>query len=55
SSPEKVVRQKRDGGRKALIHKAYEYSKLCDADICLGIRIRESGQVTTFQSDSTGF
>ncbi|RAH84382.1 hypothetical protein BO86DRAFT_442715 [Aspergillus japonicus CBS 114.51] len=55
NSPKKVVRQKRDRRKKSLIHKAYEYSKLCDADICLGIRIRDSGQVTTFQADPTGF
>ncbi|GLA33082.1 hypothetical protein AnigIFM63326_002164 [Aspergillus niger] len=54
-SPKKMVRQKRVRRRKNLIRKAYEYSKLCDADVCLGIRIRESGQVTTFLSDSTGF
>ncbi|GLA78952.1 hypothetical protein AtubIFM55763_001117 [Aspergillus tubingensis] len=55
TSPKKMMRQKRDRRRKNLIRKAYEYSKLCDADVCLGIRIRESGQVTTFLSDSTGF
>ena len=55
NSPKKVVRQKWDRRKKSLIHKAYEYSKLCDANIYLVIRIRESGQVTTFQADSTGF
>ncbi|GCB25823.1 hypothetical protein AAWM_08708 [Aspergillus awamori] len=55
TSPQKMMRQKRDRRRKNLIRKAYEYSKLCDADVCLGIRIRESGQFTTFLSDSAGF
>ncbi|BCR98158.1 uncharacterized protein AKAW2_31477S [Aspergillus luchuensis] len=55
TSPKKMMRQKRDRRKKSLLRKAYEYSKLCDADVCLGIRIRESGQVTTFLSDSTGF
>lgn len=31
------------------------YRKLRDADVCLGIRIRGSGQITTFLSHSTGF
>jgi hypothetical protein len=35
--------------------KAYEYSELCDADVCVGIRLRESGHVFTFLSDPTGF
>ncbi|OJZ80013.1 hypothetical protein ASPFODRAFT_469175 [Aspergillus luchuensis CBS 106.47] len=55
TSPKKMMRQKRDRRKKSLLRKAYEYSKLCDADVCLGIRTRESGQVTTFLSDSTGF
>lgn len=37
------------------MRKAYEYSKLCEADVCLGIRIRDSGRVFTFLADSTGF
>ncbi|RDH36802.1 hypothetical protein BDQ94DRAFT_116773 [Aspergillus welwitschiae] len=54
-SPKRMMRQKRDRRKRSLLRKAYEYSKLCDADICLGIRIRESGEVTTFLSDYTGF
>lgn len=38
-----------------LIKKAYEYSELCDADVCLGIRLRGSGHVFTFLSDPAGF
>ncbi|PYH35376.1 uncharacterized protein BO87DRAFT_27819 [Aspergillus neoniger CBS 115656] len=44
TSPKKMMRQKRDRRRKNLIQKAYEYSKLCDADVCLGIHIRECVQ-----------
>ncbi|KAF7586374.1 hypothetical protein BBP40_009020 [Aspergillus hancockii] len=35
--------------------KAYEYSELCDAEVCVGMRLRESGRVFTFLSDPTGF
>lgn len=35
--------------------KAHEYSKICDADVCLGIRIRETGRVFTFSADASGF
>lgn len=35
--------------------KAYEYSKMCGADICLGIRLRDSGRVFTFMADASGF
>jgi hypothetical protein len=32
--------------RKAnMLKKASEYSKMCDADVCVGIRMRETGQV----------
>ncbi|RDK41106.1 hypothetical protein M752DRAFT_277153 [Aspergillus phoenicis ATCC 13157] len=44
-----MMRQRQDRREKSL------YSKLCDADVCLGIRIRESDQVTTFLCDSTVF
>ena len=45
----------KDCQRKGLIKEAYEYSKMCDADVCLGIRVRDSGRVFTFLADSTGF
>jgi hypothetical protein len=35
--------------------KAYEYSKLCEADVCLGIRLKGSGRVYTFLADQSGF
>lgn len=35
--------------------KAYEYSKMCDADVCVGMRLRETGQVYILSSDTTGF
>jgi hypothetical protein len=35
--------------------KAYEYSKMCAADVCLGIRLRDSGRVFTFMADASGF
>jgi hypothetical protein len=35
--------------------KAFEYSELCDAEVCVGIRFRESGRVFTFVSDPNGF
>lgn len=38
-----------------LIKKAYEYSKLCDADVCLGIQLRGSSHVFTFLSNPAGF
>ncbi|PWY70788.1 hypothetical protein BO83DRAFT_315539 [Aspergillus eucalypticola CBS 122712] len=50
-----MTRQKRDRRKKSPIRNAYEYSTLCDAEVCLGIRIPESGQVTAFLPDSTGF
>ncbi|PYH75359.1 hypothetical protein BO82DRAFT_298901, partial [Aspergillus uvarum CBS 121591] len=36
----------------SIIHKAYKHSKLCDANLCLGIRIRRNGQMTTSHADS---
>lgn len=35
--------------------KASEYSELCDAEVCVGIRFRESGRVFTFMSNPNGF
>jgi uncharacterized ferredoxin-like protein len=35
--------------------KACEYSKMCDADVCLGIRLRETGQVYILSADASGF
>ncbi|PYH89777.1 hypothetical protein BO71DRAFT_388977 [Aspergillus ellipticus CBS 707.79] len=54
-SYKKLIRQKRDRRKKSLMKKVCEYSRMCGADVCLGIRIRESGEVTTFLANSTGF
>ncbi|CAG8274136.1 unnamed protein product [Penicillium salamii] len=35
--------------------KAYEYSRICEANVCLGIRIRKTGQVFVLSTDSSGF
>lgn len=35
--------------------KLHQYSKLCKADIYLGIRIRDTGRVFTFSADRSGF
>ena len=51
----KSRRQRRDRRKKNLEKKSHEYSKLCGADVCLCIRIRESGQVYIFLADATGF
>ncbi|KAL4935257.1 hypothetical protein BDV06DRAFT_132469 [Aspergillus oleicola] len=51
----KLIRQKRDRRKASLMKKSSEYSKLCGADVCLGIRIRESGRVHIFTADSLGF
>lgn len=34
--------------------KVSEYSKMCDADICVGIRLRETGQVYILMVDNSG-
>ncbi|EED22499.1 hypothetical protein TSTA_059970 [Talaromyces stipitatus ATCC 10500] len=46
--------QKRNRRMKSLLLKAVDMSILCDAEIFLGIRIRETGRVTTFCSDPEG-
>jgi hypothetical protein len=38
-----------------LENKSQEYSEMCGADVYLGIRIRESGQVFIFSAGSSGF
>jgi hypothetical protein len=45
SSTRKLTRQKQCRRRSNMMKKAYEYSKLCNADVCMGIRMRETGQV----------
>jgi hypothetical protein len=58
SKPSKVkksLRQKRDRRKNNLEKKSQEYSEMCGADVCLGIRIRESGKVFIFSADASGF
>ena len=49
------VRQKQGRRRKCLMKKASEYSKVCDADVCVGIRLHETGKVFILSAGSTGF
>jgi hypothetical protein len=51
----KSIRQKRDRRKAGLMKKASEYSKMCGADVCLGIRIRDTGRVYMFSADASGF
>ncbi|KAJ6096880.1 hypothetical protein N7486_007626 [Penicillium sp. IBT 16267x] len=51
----KLLRQKRDRRKSGLEKKALEYSEMCGADVCLGIRIRQSGKVFIFCADASGF
>jgi hypothetical protein len=46
--------QKRNRRTRTLILKAVDMSVLCDADIFLGIQVRETGRVTTFCSNPSG-
>jgi SRF-type transcription factor (DNA-binding and dimerisation domain) len=46
--------QKRNRRMKSLLLKAADMSIHCDAEVVLGIRIRETGRVTTFCSDPEG-
>lgn len=55
SSKRKTKRQKQYRRKTSLMKKAHEYSKMCDADVCVGIRLRETGQVYILSSDATGF
>jgi hypothetical protein len=51
----KSLRQKRDRRKSCLEKKTREYSKICGADVCLGIRIRQSGKVFIYSADASGF
>ncbi|KAL3713818.1 hypothetical protein TMatcc_002523 [Talaromyces marneffei ATCC 18224] len=48
------LRQQRNRRGNTLIKKAYELSDIADADVFLGIRLRD-GRVRTFCADKTGF
>jgi hypothetical protein len=49
------MRQKQCRRKTSLMKKACEYSKMCDADVCVGIRFRETGQVHILSADASGF
>ncbi|KAJ6116253.1 hypothetical protein N7512_005978 [Penicillium capsulatum] len=51
----KLIHQKRCRRRTNLMKKAYEYSQMCDADVYVGIRLRETGQVHVLSLDGSGF
>ncbi|KAJ5121559.1 uncharacterized protein N7515_009520 [Penicillium bovifimosum] len=54
-SDKKSMRQKQGRRKSSLMIKASEYSKMCDADVCVGIRLRETGQVFILSADASGF
>ncbi|PKX99509.1 uncharacterized protein P174DRAFT_334459, partial [Aspergillus novofumigatus IBT 16806] len=41
--------------KTSLMKKSFKYSKMCGADIYLGICIRDTGQVYIFSADASGF
>lgn len=49
------MRQKQCRRKTNLIKKAREYSRIYEADVCLGIRLRETGQVFILSADASGF
>jgi hypothetical protein len=51
----KSIRQKRDRRKIGLMKKASVYSKMCGADVCLDMRIRDTGRVYMFSADASGF
>ncbi|CAG8013624.1 unnamed protein product [Penicillium salamii] len=51
----KLMRQKQCHQKSNLMKKAYEYSEICEADVCLGIRLRETDQVFILSADASGF
>ncbi|CAG8107714.1 unnamed protein product [Penicillium nalgiovense] len=55
TSKRKLMRQKQCRRKKSLMKKACEYSRMCSADVCVGIRIRETGQVHILSADTSGF
>ena len=55
SVEKKLLLQKRDRRISCLKKTALEYSEMCGADVCLGIRIRQSEKVFIFSADASGF
>jgi hypothetical protein len=54
-SKRKLIRQKQYRRKTNMMKKASEYSKMCDADVCVGIRMRETGQIYILSADTSGF
>lgn len=54
-SKRKLIRQKQYRRKTNLMKKASEYSKMCDADVCVGIRMRDTGQIYILSADTSGF
>lgn len=50
----KARTQQRARLRKTLFKKCHHYSMECDADVYMVLRLKGSGRIFTFQSDSTG-
>lgn len=55
SSKRKLLCQRRCRRKLNLMKKACEYSKMFDADVCVGIRLRETGEVLFLSADPLGF
>jgi hypothetical protein len=51
----KSIRQKRAHRKIGLMKKVSECSKMCGADVCLDIHIRDTGRVYMFSADASGF
>jgi hypothetical protein len=54
-SKRKPIREKQGCRKSTLIKKTREYSKMCDTDICLGIRFRETGEVYLVSAGASTF
>ncbi|KAK5790637.1 hypothetical protein VI817_007924 [Penicillium citrinum] len=55
SSKRKLLCQRRSRRKLNLMKKACDYSKMFDADVCVGIRLRETGEVMFLSADPLGF
>jgi hypothetical protein len=54
-STRKLIRQKQYRRKTNMMKKASEYSKMCDADVCVVIRMRETDQIHILSADTSGF
>ncbi|CDM32548.1 unnamed protein product [Penicillium roqueforti FM164] len=55
SVEKKLLQQKRGRRKLCLEKKARDYSKMCGAEVCLGIRIRQSGKVFLYSAGASEF